>query len=117
MGWNGVPLIGRKMLKWMIPLLMINLLIPSIDGVTIQYSRDNLTWRNITNVDEVNYEGYQINLDADTLYYFRAKNGTSDWQYLSQRTEEGGLNQVEIALAIFAVLFIIVGLYLLFKRD
>jgi hypothetical protein len=102
------------MLKWIIPIMLI--LCTTVNGVQVQYSEDNSTWTNITSVDENDKEGYQINLDADKLYYIRAKNGTSDWYYTFQRTREGGMNQMEIALAIFSVLFIIIGLYLLFTR-
>lgn len=105
------------MLKWIISIIMIIICTSGVESaVLVQYSTDNSTWKNITSIDEDEKEGHQINLDADTLYYIRSSNDSTNWYYTSKRTLEGGLNQMEIALAIFAVLFIIIGLYLLFSR-
>lgn len=78
-------LIRRKL----VVLLLAIALLPSITAVVdIQYSIDNASWINITNIKEINKTGYQANLQSDTLYYFRGKNETTDWNYLVQRTKD-----------------------------
>jgi len=78
-------------MKWKLLLIIMLLFVPLVLGaVQIQYGEDNLTWENITNVDDGDGEGYQVNLQPNTLYYFRSRNDTSDWNYSSQRTKIAG---------------------------
>ena len=87
--------------------MIIILLLPFVGAaVQVQYSTDNLTWENITDVDETTNKGYQINLQPSTLYYFRAKNDTSDWGYTSQRTKMDG----ESVMAGLAITVFILGI-------
>lgn len=81
------------MAKWNLIILLL-LVIPLIPATTqIQYSEDNLTWKNVTSFNEQDKEGYQIALTEDTTYYFRGKNdnGTFNegWGYIQQKTNKG----------------------------
>jgi hypothetical protein len=80
-------------MKWnlIIITMMATLLIPLTHGVDIQYSLDNITWRNLTYMNEDTNEGYQINLQPATLYYLRGRYKQGyDWNYTTQRTKAGG---------------------------
>lgn len=86
------------------------LLLPLIGAAEIQYSINNITWINITSVDDGDNEGYQTNLQPGTLYYFRGRNGTSDWNYTSQRTKmagEGIMASLGVILFVNALAFVI----------
>jgi len=85
--------------------MIIILFLPFVYGVEVQYSLDNLTWENITNVDEPNDKGYQLNLQPGTLVYFRARNQTSVWDYASQRTKVAGeILMAGLAITVFILL-------------
>ena len=74
------------MKKW---ILLTLFLFPSVMAATqIQYSEDNLTWTNVTSVNEDANEGYQLNLQQDTLYFFRGRSNSGDWVNVSQRTRD-----------------------------
>lgn len=88
----------------------IMLLIPTAIAATeIQISTDNITWYNIT---DFTYDG-AINettklarvgyLEQGTMYYFRAKNSTTNWGYTNQRTERG-FEEMELALTLFLII-------------
>ena len=104
------------MAKWIIPILIMFLLPYVMAATEIQYSEDNLTWINVTSVDEDENEGYQLNLQQDTLYFFRGRTDAGDWIYTSQRTKEGvfsmsiilaGVLGVGALVALFLILTII----------
>jgi hypothetical protein len=61
------------------------------DGIAvIDYSTDNSSdWTTLESIDQANNEGYQNLLTKDTMYYFRAKNETTMFSYINQRTEGG----------------------------
>ena len=91
-------------MKWKLLMIMI-LFLPIVCGVELQYSLDNLTWENITNVDDSNEKGYQLNLQPGTLVYFRGRNGSSDWNYTSQRTKIAGeMMMAGLAITVFILL-------------
>jgi len=71
-------------------------------------------------------EEFNNGIDCDTTYYIRAHHvydgGTSNWTYQDAKTEGCGVNKMEIAAIIaltgFGILFIIVGVAMLwFKRT
>jgi len=92
-------------MEWKLLIILV-LFVPFVYGVEIHYSEDNLTWVNITNVDEANSKGYQINLKPSTLYYFRSRNESSEWSYTSQRTKMDG----ETVMAGLAITVFILGI-------
>lgn len=97
--------------------MIIILMLPVVGAVEIQFSSDNLTWENITNVDEPDEAGYQVNLQPGTLYYFRARNGTSEWNYTSQRTKIAGeMMMAGLAITVF-ILLIAGALFWLTTRE
>jgi len=101
-------------MEWKILMIMI-LLLPIVGAVEVQYSLDNATWGNITYVTTNN--GYQVNLQPGTLYYFRAKNTTTDWGYTSQRTKIAGeIMMAGLAITIF-ILFITIALFYLSSKK
>lgn len=74
----------------------------------VQYSTDNITWTNLTSVG-LN-EGYQINLQPSKKYYFRGKNTTTEWAYLSQNTKVDGettMASLSVTLFVGAITFIL----------
>jgi len=93
-------------MKWKLLIIIMLLFVPLVWGaVHIQYGTDNLTWGNITNVDDGDGEGYQVNLQPGTLYYFRSRNDTGSWNYSSQRTKVAGeVMMAGLAITIFIVL-------------
>lgn len=88
------------MKKILLGLLLISLFLPSVLGITIDYSTDNATWQPITFMNQTSQTGYQINLQPQTKYYFRAQDGLSPYQYFSQTTKENG-EKVSLAITIF----------------
>lgn len=54
---------------------------------TIEFSDDNATWVNVTSTNQNTGKGFQANLQAETTYFFRAKNETSIFTFLSQMTK------------------------------
>ena len=102
-------LIKRKI----IILFFLIVLIPKVIAlVEIQYSEDNTTWINITNIDEGNKTGYQANLQSDTTYYFRGKDETTNWNYLLQKTKD--IIQADdyyLYITIFISFITLLGLY------
>ena len=92
-------------MEWKLLIILV-LFVPFVYGVEVHYSEDNLTWVNITNVDEPNSKGYQINLKPSTLYYFRSRNESSEWSYTSQRTKMDG----ESVMAGLAITVFILGI-------
>lgn len=92
-------------MKWKLLIIMVLLLPLVAGGVEVQYSLDNLTWENITNVNEPDDDGYQVNLQPGTLYYFRGRNETSEWNYTSQRTKVAGeIIMAGLAITVFVLL-------------
>ena len=81
-------------------------------NITIEYSPNNLTnWKNITNTDSISRLGYQSNLQADTEYFFRAANTTSDYSYIVQKTKAiRESDQFYIYLIVFIIFGIIISL-------
>lgn len=85
--------------------VLINLIIPiALSAIEVQYSTDNSTWINVTSIDEGLAEAYQINLQGNTQYYFRARNGSTAWQYISRRTKtDGETTMATLSVAIFLI--------------
>lgn len=55
--------------------------------INIEISPNNQTgWQNITTTDQLNNKGNQLALQAETEYFFRAKNETNAYTYLVQKT-------------------------------
>ena len=79
----------------------------------VDISTDNLTW---TSLVPSGNTATATELQADTTYYFRAKDEMSSFGYLNQRTKSGGINEMEIALSLFAIVFMYIG-YKLFFND
>jgi hypothetical protein len=95
-------------MKWNLIIVLV-LAIPIAYGVELQYSMDNESWENLTNVDEGNNEGYQVNLQPGTLYYFRGRtDAISPYNYTSQRTKVAG-EIIMASLGITAFVLLIAG--------
>jgi hypothetical protein len=97
----------KLVIKHIVMVLLITFLIPiSYAYIEIQYSEDNATnWRNITAIDETQKEGYQINLQPATTYYFRGKNQTTGvWYHISQIT--GGVGETDIYYTYITILIV-----------
>ena len=97
------------MKKW----ILLILLLPSVMAATqIQYSEDNLTWTNVTSVNEDTNEGYQLNLQQDTLYFFRGRTDAGDWVNVSQRTRDTAeVDDYYLYITIFSIFIILLSLY------
>lgn len=107
-------------MKWLTIIILVMLLFPSlVTAVDLEYSTDNSTWKNVTIIDYSQKEGTVLDLHGNTLYYFRGRiNETTDWYYLSQRTEadtEGSMAVLAITLFILAIAGSI--LYMALKVD
>lgn len=91
---------------YMIISLLLIIPIPSIAVTTVEYSADNLTWATVDQIDETNKFACQGNLNESTTYYFRAKEPTTAYSYVSARTKSDG----EMELAIMVGLWILTAL-------
>ena len=93
-------------------MLLLLLIISSFANanIQIQISTDNITWETCwwCAINETNGGVYIHSLDANTLYYFRAKNETTDWYYVSQRTKED-TESVMASLAIMIFVLVTTG--------
>lgn len=90
----------------------------------VQISTDNATWVDAT------YYGLEIylengtmlidGLDDETTYYFRAKNSSTNWTYLSIRTAEGGIDKMIVGAMILLLammgFFAYIG-YIFYKEE
>ena len=108
-------------MKYLISIIIL-VLLATLTQAEIELSMDNITWADAGNYGVEIYveNGTAIvdGLDESTLYYFRARNASSNWTYTSQRTKGSG----EIPMASLAimgfVLTLIVGLFILpFKTN
>lgn len=81
-------------------------------GTIIQYSDDNLSWHNVTYQNNLLQEAAKEYLNEGQLYYFRGKNDTTNYTYLSQITNISGEASMSGLAGVFA--FIGVGLILMF---
>ena len=89
-------------------ILMFLLVIPLIKGaIQIEYSVDNASWESIIKLNKTAGTGYQYNLKAETLYYFRAKNSTADWKYFTQQTQGYIPEVVAIILSVITIIFLV----------
>lgn len=71
----------------------------------VQFSEDNATWQNVTNLNSNKQKASQLSLQPQTLYYFRGRNDTSNWTYVPQRTKAGGEPLVAgLAITIFILI-------------
>ena len=99
-------------IKWIgVIILLILCTIQAQAYVEVQYSEDNLTWMPLTNTSE--NTAFLNGLEADNKYFFRARNIQCDanmtalpFVYTQQRTEQGGLNEMELSIIIALVTFI-----------
>lgn len=98
---------------WKLAILFM-LMLPTISAAAeVQFSENNLTWTNISLMDQSIKQGYQINLQGGRLYYFRAKNESSNYTYTSVRTRTDGERSMSswsitfFFMAINAALFIL----------
>lgn len=103
------------MCKLKIFLIICILLIPIVYGIECQISEDNSTW---TDINSIIYMGCIVenesianiqNLDETTLYYFRCRNETTNWNYIEQTTHSGG--EKGMILAIIILLPILLGIF------
>lgn len=91
--------------KIILLIIMILLITPLIQASSLEVSLDNVTFRNANIVVEDNIVSV-VGLECDTEYYFRVNNA----EYFKQRTEDCGLNQMEIALLLFLSVLVIGGI-------
>lgn len=98
--------------KTILIMMMFLLVMAPVFAADIMFSEDNVTWENITSKDDAAMEGYQINLQGGTTYYFRGReNSTDTWRYISQQTKNGGESSLgSLAITIF-ILGITAALY------
>lgn len=86
-------------------------------NVTAEYSLDNISWMNITII--TTSWGLQSSLPAESTIYIRAKNSSTNYNYRVDNTIYGGVDEMEIAIAIvfsiFAVIFFLIGIFLYLK--
>lgn len=83
-------------------------LVGAAGDATIEFSTDNITWVDVTHINQTDKFSYQLLLHSDTTYYFRGKDAETDWTYVSQRTATGPLAAVEGSMASLAItLFIL----------
>lgn len=90
-----------------------------IGGVTVEYSSDNATWFNATDVQAQKGVVFIDSLEEGTLYYFRVRNDTSGWSYITQRTVtsgEKGMSSLSITGFMLLVTFGLFALPWLVKR-
>ena len=78
----------------------------------IQYSTDNLNWKEMDYINQTTKISYIYNLQKDTLYYFKCKgdSGVDGIVYLSQRTLGGEYKMISfliLAIAITVILLIL----------
>lgn len=94
------------MSKWLIAIILIILLPQVIGTTTCEVSTDgNITWRNITNIDEDYSEGTHYGIQQATVACIRCKNETTSYGYVCQRTKEG----VDVAMGSLSItLFLII---------
>jgi len=96
--------------------LIILLSIVVLSDVEIQVSEDNLTWINVSYVDDYYGFGFETNLTQYTTYYFRAKNSSTNWTYKILEADYkygGSVKMVPIVLYIFlglATLFFFIAI-------
>lgn len=108
--------------KKILIILFVLLLIPVVNAIVhIQVSTDNVTWTNITYVNEYYGQAFETNLTRYNNYYFRAKNSTTDWAYstLIADYEYGGwIKMTPIMLGIFlSIAFVFIATALLTKTP
>ena len=102
---------------FLVLIILISGIIFVSSEVEIQISTDNLTWSNITYVEEYYGLGFETNLTQYTTYYFRAKNSTTNWTYsmLEADYKYGGLiKMVPVVLYIFlglVCIFLFIAIY------
>ena len=93
---------------------------PQVMGaVIVEYSIDNSTWENVTNVNENTNLAYVDNLEEGILYYFRSHNDTSEWTYFTQRTQvsgEKGMSSLAVTGFVVLITFGVLGLPFIVKR-
>ena len=109
-------------IKWLIPIILILATIQIVfAGWECDLSTDNSTWENITryggSTNEEFREAYIPLLDENTHYYFRCRNDTSFWAYTEQETEEGGINEMIIAVSLIFIFFTCIVLIGLAKAE
>lgn len=89
--------------------------------IVIQYGVDNVTWTNVSSINTGTQKALQVGLQSGTTYYFRANDtdriGTP-YQYLTQKTKEGGLDEMTLSLAlgVFGTVLIGLGILLLLRK-
>ncbi len=93
------------MAKWQL-ILVLFMALPLVSAVVeVQYSEDNITWRNVSLVSQNEQNALQPGLSQDNNYCFRAKNETTDWIYQCGNTLEG-LETVWVLGALLAPLLL-----------
>jgi len=95
------------MTKWIIIILII-MLVPVVAGATdCQVSYDgNVTWRNITKVEDPIGEGSHFGIPQATLFCIRCKNDTTNYGYVCDRTREGS----DTAMGSLSITLFLIGL-------
>jgi len=73
--------------KTILVLILVTLCSIMVSGsVRVEYSEDNITWTNVSDVDLINKEARLNYLNVGETYYFRAKNATTSFGYVVSRT-------------------------------
>lgn len=87
-----------------------------VSGTDCQISTDNLTFSGVNgnakyggNVDETEDICSIQNLNCSTVYYLRAKNSTTGWNYTSIKTADCGEEEPMAALAIILFIMSLIG--------
>lgn len=87
--------------------------------VIVELSTDNLTWKNVTNIEVTNGFATPVELEEGTRYFFRAKNSTTDFKYFVQTTKTSGeksMSSLSVTLFFLAITSLLIGLPMLIKE-
>lgn len=110
------------MKKWNITILIISVLLAALSvtaasEVECELSTDNATWEDINttkwggSISDSEKLATVTTLEQKTDYYLRCKNSTTDWGYISIKTEDKG-DTMETAIMIALAVVTIGGIYL-----
>ena len=109
---------NKKTLIIILTLLVIPIVYATVD---LEISLDNATWKNVTEfggqTDNVNSRGFVNTLHPNTDYYFRAKDSGTDWGYTEQRTDPGGINEMEIAIVLGLIVMLLIFIIIMIISE
>jgi len=118
----------RIKLLWIIAAVIVvisflMIILPASAYTEVQYSLDNTSWASagISNNASITIEAVNNGIDADKEYFFRLRhvytNGSTAWVYTQTKTEEGGLNQMEIAIIMGLGIAAFICIYFAFNLE